>query len=789
MKQLTLLLLWFASATVSAQPVVLYAPSTGDGAAGDFFGVHLYTDPEWLMVGAYGDLVNSVENFAGLKSGSVKVYQRTANGLVPTQTLIPPAPTPSTLFGDEVQRLGNRLAVSAPRFSSGAGGQEGGAVFLFALEKNLWVHQRTVVPPSAQAFGRFGESILLRDGELWVGAPRRGTGGEVFRYDLISNAFSPTATLAGSTAGARLGEAMVVIDQTQFGIGAPGAAQVLIYPFADPLIALDTLNGPPSFGMSLHATDNALVVASPDDGAGSVSRWIRDAQGWQAQPLLIPSEGANGDRFGSSLLIVGSRLYIGAPGTDRGSDFDVGAVYQASLAGADSLAVRTLPALASSTLFGSALVLDPTSQQILVGAPLVAVENQRSGQVLYYNANALGSPQAQPSALLDRGAGTQLFRFAQSVAIDGDTALGGAYLADTSAGPDAGAVHAFRFGGSNWDYDQMVVPNDATVDQRFALALDVSQGYAVVGAYWDVIAGRAEQGSAYVFRRDATGWVQDSKFVAANGQERDNFGAAVAIDGALIAVGARGANLTLVDQGAVNLYRRSGASWVSAGQLVAPLPEGGEFFGFAVAVCGDRVVVGAPGADVSPDFPDSGLAYVFDVPINGAPTFVARLRPSAAKESTNFGFAVSCSGAQVAVGAPGGGRVLFGGEVATFSCSARACAATDVLVMDDAQIGDQLGVAVALRGERLLAGISGRDRDGLFDVGAAALFERTSDKWDLLESIEAPRAIALGGFGRAVDIDDSRMVIGSPTVAGDNPAQGSMWIFEQPSILLRDGFE
>src|SRR5690606_15674631 len=127
----------FSSLAVAGAPIRLQPPTSGLGGTGDFFGIAMHSDADWLMVGAYGDLLNSEQFFTGIKSGTVQVFSRSV-GLIASQTLQPPEPTPSTLFGDEIQRRGNRLAISAPRFSSGSGGQEGGGVFLFTLIDNQW---------------------------------------------------------------------------------------------------------------------------------------------------------------------------------------------------------------------------------------------------------------------------------------------------------------------------------------------------------------------------------------------------------------------------------------------------------------------------------------------------------------------------------------------------------------------------------------------------------------------------------------------------------------------------
>ena len=100
-------------------------------------------------------------------------------------------------------------------------------------------------------------------------------------------------------------------------------------------------------------------------------------------------------------------------------------------------------------------------------------------------------------------------------------------------------------------------------------------------------------------------WSQQAYLKASNTEAGDNFGYAVAVDGDTVVVGAVGesSNATGVngDQtnnsapaaGAAYVFTRTGGAWSQQAYLKASNTGANDYFGYAVAVDGDTVVVGA----------------------------------------------------------------------------------------------------------------------------------------------------------------------------------------------------
>jgi hypothetical protein len=72
-----------------------------------------------------------------------------------------------------------------------------------------------------------------------------------------------------------------------------------------------------------------------------------------------------------------------------------------------------------------------------------------------------------------------------------------------------------------------------------SVAISDNGDEAVVGAPNETVDGHANQGAAFLFMRSGTAWMEQTEFTASDGAANDFFGAAVAISGDTVVVGAR----------------------------------------------------------------------------------------------------------------------------------------------------------------------------------------------------------------------------------------------------------
>jgi hypothetical protein len=150
--------------------------------------------------------------------------------------------------------------------------------------------------------------------------------------------------------------------------------------------------------------------------------------------------------------------------------------------------------------------------------------------------------------------------------------------------------------------------SDPDAGDEFGHAVDMDGDVAIVGAYRDEPFG-FHSGSAYVYRFGDTGWTFEAKLVPDDGAASDYFGYAVAIDGDRAVVGAYGDDDIGSGSGAAYVFQYDGSSWVQETKLHADDGGANDYFGCAVGIDGWSIVVGAFNED--DNGVDAGAAYAF----------------------------------------------------------------------------------------------------------------------------------------------------------------------------------
>ena len=107
--------------------------------------------------------------------------------------------------------------------------------------------------------------------------------------------------------------------------------------------------------------------------------------------------------------------------------------------------------------------------------------------------------------------------FGYSVAVDGNTAVVGAYKDDNNSG-DSGSAYVFTRSSPTapWSWAAKLAASDGAGNDEFGISVAVHDDTIVVGAHQDDDSG-TDSGSAYVFTRDSSGWSQTAKLIASDG--------------------------------------------------------------------------------------------------------------------------------------------------------------------------------------------------------------------------------------------------------------------------------
>jgi hypothetical protein len=396
--------------------------------------------------------------------------------------------------------------------------------------------------------------------------------------------------------------------------------------------------------------DNSLA------GAGAVYVFVRNGVNWSQQAYLKASNTGAGDGFGGSVALDGDTLVVGAPAEDsaatgvdgaqaNNSATDSGAVYVFARSGA--IWSQTAYLKASNTdagdKFGTSVAV--SGDTVVAGAPgedsvgdPADNSSQDAGAAYAFVRNgSTWSQQAYVKAPDTSG-------FGISAAISGDTLVAGC-LSDALGGRSS--AYVFARGGGEWAEQAQLGASNGDLEDRFGWSVAVSGDTVLVGAPQEDSAATgvdgnqgdnsaSDSGAAYVFARSGSTWPQRAYLKASNAAAGDRFGVSVALsrDAALVGalaesgrssgVNGDGDNRGIPVAGAAYQFIVArGGTWSQAAYLKASIPNPFCFFGTAVSISEDTLVVGATGesaratgVNATPpvsqgELPDSGAAYVF----------------------------------------------------------------------------------------------------------------------------------------------------------------------------------
>jgi MYXO-CTERM domain-containing protein len=291
---------------------------------------------------------------------------------------------------------------------------------------------------------------------------------------------------------------------------------------------------PEKFGTSVAlAGDRALIGTYDSFGhRGAVYVFVKTGSAWVEEQKLVPSDGAELDKFGWSVALSDDRALVGAYGSE-----DVrGAAYVFVRSGTSWREEQKLVAYGDvGDDFGWSVAL--AGRRALVGAP--RTDTFRGAAHVFVR----GSSSWTEEQTLIATDGVASDNFGTAVSLTDDRALVGAYWDDDLRG----AAYVFVRNGADferpWAEEQKLVANDGAEGHRFGNAVSLADDRALIGA--------SGLGGAYVFARDGSTWSQEKRLLAGDAPIFDLFGWSVALaaDQALI-----GASYTDQLRGAAYLF-------------------------------------------------------------------------------------------------------------------------------------------------------------------------------------------------------------------------------------------
>lgn len=381
-----------------------------------------------------------------------------------------------------------------------------------------------------------------------------------------------------------------------------------------------------------HARDGSIKSLSLP---GNVARpSISQGKQWVQQDKLIASNGASRDNFAGSVAMLGDLAMIGAP-----SFFAEPSVYLFARSGTRWVehGMLVTSEVKAGDRFGVAIAM--SGDTALIGA---SYADDSGAAYIFTRAGDEWLQRAKLTA--DDGASWD--EFGSDVALDGDTALVGAYYAASQHG----AAYVFTRSGSTWTQQARLVAPDGAPNEGFGEVALRGDTAVVAALAYQGSDTTGSQGAAYVYKRAGGAWMLQTQLLAYDANASHFFGSDVALDGNTLLVGALGARIEDRPlQGAAYVYTENAGTWNLQAKLVAADGEAFDYFGEAVALTGDVAVVGSPHSRVGEN-PYQGAAYVFE---RSGSTWnqVSKLTASDGVREDYFGYALAFDGEFILSGA------------------------------------------------------------------------------------------------------------------------------------------
>lgn len=305
-----------------------------------------------------------------------------------------------------------------------------------------------------------------------------------------------------------------------------------------------------------------------------------------------------------------------------------------------------------------------------------------------------------------------------------------------------------------WDEVNVLMAPVAAASNTFGRAFDLEGDVLAVGAPTTLAAGHV-----FVFRRSGPAWSLEATLQAPGAPPGGYFGAAVALSGDRLIVSEY---LAAGEEGRVHAFERIAGTWRHAAALASPLSPRVGRFGSAIAMEGDLLAVEECGRG------DTGRVHVYRR-VGVTWSLEATVQPS----SPPLTRCVAVDLSRLVISA---GRLAYGAPVQDNGDGSYGAAYileqvggvwqdTAYLRAPSAEPGF-FGAAVDLLGDLLLVGANDFYLAGAGSptqsLGRAHLYRRSGGSWALTDTLSAPPTpVVWDAFGSGVSLFGNRLAVGA----------------------------
>jgi hypothetical protein len=305
-----------------------------------------------------------------------------------------------------------------------------------------------------------------------------------------------------------------------------------------------------------------------------------------------------------------------------------------------------------------------------------------------------------------------------------------------------GSAYFYTKNGDDWTETQKIMISDDIDEVGAAVALSGDTAVIAAPGWYGAT------GAVYIFIRTDTTWTQQAKLTASDGSMSDYFGSAVAISGDTVVIGASNKNNYT---GEVYIFTRTGTTWTQDKILTAPSGLPNDYYGYQLDIDQTTILIGACGENGH-----TGAAYVY---IRGDSTWEQEARLTAADGTIDnyFGIAVSLSGNTLVACAPWNNDML--GAAYIFTRTGTNWTQTQKIAPIDPTTFTGFGFTCSLDGNFLAIGAPfGNNYKGEMHV-----FKCTHGAWSEDAILFADDGAENEDYGDAVSLDHTTLLVGAPS--------------------------
>jgi len=739
-----------------------------DASKGDMFGSSIAMTTRYIVISSpQADIKKDDTTYAN--AGAVYIYTINSNSEVVNEVKISAkSPKQDDHFGTSVAICGNYIVVSAPNKDS-LDDNDIGYVYLFKIESDGVIQKGAFKADDATAYSYFGSSISIDDSYILVGAD----GDDSIKTD-------------GGTA-------------YLFKRGSSDSNITQIAKFQ-----ADDIKKNDAFGKTVSIDGNYMVVG---DLTGSIYTFKKESTQDNNITQIMKNEAFDAetdDGFGTSLAINGDYIVVGAykENSKASNNQSVYLFYMEPISKPyiyneidyisydEPFIQHDLIAFQADTPNGGTIELNIEGEDN--GALLFSGNNLRFNEKANYeepkdsdgdnkykitivaqdqnnqstnfdlkidvnNREYLDVATLSPSDIQNNN------KFANSIAISGDYIVVSSYKKERVYLYKKDSSSKLRLLTSFQAEDTEERNEDGT---NFGISLSIDGEYIVVGANTkDKSDVEKDVGSVYLFKIENDEVSQIAKIVADDSAKNDNFGTVVSLSGDYIAVGVPNIETAY-------LFKRESDddnNVTQVAKFMAKDSAENDFFGEAIAINGNYVLVGAPNEDTTED--NAGSSYLFKIADDDIKQ-IAKIQIENPEENDYFGDAVSIDGDYFVIGAVG--KESYKGKAYLFkrkSDSENDIEQMETLTAQNAIVDDGFGASVSINNNIIVIGATGTEKD----AGNIYIFEKKSnDNTISIEKLKIENAQNGDNFGKSVDIDGDFIVAGAP---GKENNSGKGYIF------------